>query len=99
MTTSIKGTNKGIFLEGEMLGKMDLTPEDESVTKIKLTVFDGTVIHAIKVPAFWQLCVTKHGNLYEFANGYPAENPDEAFTEVCFRDGVEAIASAPLKEE
>lgn len=99
MTTSIKGTNKGIFLEGEMLGEMDLTPEDESVTKIKLTTFDGTVIHAIKVPAFWQLHVTNQGDLYESSNAYPAENPDEAFTEVRFRDGIEAVASAPLKEE
>ncbi len=98
MTTTIKGTNKGIFLNGEMLGEMDLTPEDESVTKIKLTVFDGTILHAVKVPAFWQLHLVEQGDKFQSIFGFPSENPDEALTQVTFNDGVEAIASAPLKE-
>lgn len=95
MTTTLKSNIDGIFIDGELLGHMNMTPGERKSVQFKFA--DGTIVDAKRTFKMWKLETVKLGSLFKFEGYCSAKNIEERDFTVCLNDGIEAVSCEPLK--
>ena len=96
MTTIIKADYRGVRVQGELVGTLNLTPHNHEPHEIHTT--DGTVIRVQYKNQHWELLTTLQGELFDHDGGFPSPKPEDNFSVVGLNDGVEAVSINPIGE-
>lgn len=94
MTTIIKADYRGVRVNGELVGSLDMTPYNHEPHEIRTT--DGTVIRVRYKNQHWELLTTLQGELFSYSGGSHSLKPEECISIVSLNDGVEAISINPM---